>query len=242
MLRMLRVIGIIVFALIVGYSANSLYTMYESRRLFEPYNSQRKADITLFAVSITALLSLGSYEVRRLGNSSRDRRYGERRYTDEMIRESESGNVSNIYSTPETRDEWQGKRRSSSRSHKFKYRPARDLPAIWMGLLQIICIVLPLIYAGIFSVLYGQGLGNTLGMWLFSTLSSVFILIPIISAIGIFQKKTWGLSLGYLLAVLNLIVFPIGTAIGLLLLIALVGASSVFSAEPKPRSRTRGSI
>ena len=43
-MRVLRIAGIIAFALIIGYATNSLYKMYEVGSLFESYNSQRAED------------------------------------------------------------------------------------------------------------------------------------------------------------------------------------------------------
>ncbi len=70
MLRMLRILGIVVFASMIGFSANSLRKMHESGELLDKYNSQRKADITLLGVSFLAISALGYFEVsrvRRLG-------------------------------------------------------------------------------------------------------------------------------------------------------------------------------
>ncbi len=99
-MRMLRIVCVVVFALMMGYATRNLYTMSESGNLFKRYNNERKSSITLFAVSVIALASLGAFEVGRISTASASREYGARRYTDEQKPASESGNPSGIYSAP----------------------------------------------------------------------------------------------------------------------------------------------
>ena len=236
MLRVIRLLGIVVFSLVFGYSANVLYRMYESGRLFEQYNSQRKANITLLAFSMIALGSLGAFELRGLRRKSEMRRYGDKRYTDQgpsptsVTRRA----VSNIYDAPQTIDDWQGQK--TARSSPRKHRPASDMSESWLTALRIACGVLPFAAILGFVMLYRHGFGQTLAPWIIPALCSGYILVAATAAAGVFLRRTWGLSAGYLLAILNLVLFPVGTAIGLLLLTCLVGSSPGF-AQRSTRSR-----
>ena len=59
MLRVLRILGIVVFAVIVGISANNLWDMHQTGELTERYNSARKANVTMLVFSIMAVVGLG---------------------------------------------------------------------------------------------------------------------------------------------------------------------------------------
>lgn len=237
MLKVVRITAIVVFAIVVAFSAHSLSRMYSNGRLFDDYNSQRKSSITLLAVSILALFSLGSFELSQSRKSSRPRDYGGRDYRKDEANRLEGQDPSSIYAAPKTVDAWKGKRIVSSGNRR--HRPVRELHETWMVLLRIACSVLPLVYIGVFGFLYMHGIGGSLEKWVYPTLCSMLILIAVLTAIGVFRRKTWGLSMGYLLSILNLVIFPIGTAMGLLLLIGLVGATPAFSS---PSTRRRGRI
>ncbi len=241
MLRIVRIFAIIVFALLLGFSANALGKMYQSGTLLERYNSERKSSVTLATLSVLALVSLGAFEMRKMGKVSEKHRYGERRYTKDQG-PAENVNPSSIYASRTTVDEWKGKRISSSRSSRRRSEPVRYLPEVWMAILRFFCLILPLAYTALFAMLYMRGFGKSIGPWAFSGICSAFLTLNIVVAIGVFLKKTWGLSLGYLLAILNLVIFPVGTALGLILLILLVGASSLFSAPSRSRGQMRSFV
>lgn len=240
MLRILRIAGIIVFALVLGYAAHSLQKMYKSGRLFEQYNSERKAGITMLAFSMIALGTLGSFEMRNLRKYAKMRRYGDRRYADADSSKVDDKVNTSIYDTPRSVDDWQNRRLARNRPRRHK--PAQELPETWMKVLRIVCTTLPVAYLAIFAVLYIQGIGQSAAKWIYPSLCVSYCLVAVVVAIGVCLRKRWGLSTGYLLAILNLVIFPVGTAIGLVLLICLVGASTAFVHSSKPQSRVHGFI
>ncbi len=240
-MRMLRIIAILVFALLFGFSAHSLRKMQETGQLFERYNSQRKSSITLFGTSMIALLFLSAFEVGRLKKESAVRRYGERRYTDDPA-DDEPPKTACIYSSRKSVDEWPARRVSGVRTRNR--RPARNLAETWLVMLRVVCLLIPCVNVVLFSMLYVNSTGTPDEQWIIPTMSSVFVMVAVVAAIGIFTRKGWGLSLGYLTAIINLILFPIGTAMGLFLLISLVGASPAFSRtrERYSRQQVRGMV
>lgn len=237
MLSVIRVVGIVIFAVVLGLAADSLWHMQEDGTLFDKYNSERKSSITLLAVSVVALVSLGSFEMRDMGRNKGASRFGERRYTEDDTSEVNPMKTSSIYAAPLSIDEWKERKAPGYHSRRHRHKVAMDHPEDWLRLLQMICTALPAFYITIFSVMYAQGIGQSMGVWVFTSLCSCFLLLNICTAIGVFKTKAWGLSTGYLLAILNLVIFPVGTIIGLLLLISLVGASARF---PQPARPPRG--
>jgi hypothetical protein len=238
MLRMLRVIGIVVFAMLVGISAKALWKMHETGELLDRYNSARKANVTMLAFSIIALGTLGYFELtyaRRL----RDRKgYGGRRYQGE---EAEgkllSGHeTANIYSAPATLDAWKGRR---TRTSKSRHKQQLEMTGLWMGLLRICSVVMPMAYLGLMAMQLLNPVEDAAIAWVLPAVFAGMALLSIIVAIGIFGKKTWGMSLGYLLAICNLMVFPYGTGIGLFMLVGLVGASAEFAVPAREKRRAK---
>lgn len=241
MMRMLRVIGIIVFAIMLSISARSLWKMQAVGNLFDSYNSSRKASVTLCAVSLLALAALVSFETRRLGKSTGIRRFGEKRYTDEL-EESKVANASSIYASPKSVDEWQGRKVVASRSRNGRNKAARNLPGTCRCVLRISCLILPLAYVALFSLLYAhEAAGPSLGAWIYVLPCACLVLVAAITEVGVCMNKRWGLSMGYLLSILNLVIFPLGTAIGLLLLITLVMASPAFESS-RARRKVRAFV
>jgi len=237
MLSVIRLVGIVIFAVILGLAANSLREMHDDGTLFNQYNSERKSSITLLAVSVVALVSLGSFEMKEMGKHNTSKRFGDRRYTESKTEEVAPIKTSSIYAAPQSVDEWKERRISASPSRRHRHKVAMDHPEDWLRLLQLICAALPAFYITIFAVLYAQGVGQSLGPWVFTSICACFIGLNIFTAIGVFRTKAWGLSMGYLLAILNLVIFPVGTIIGLILLISLVGSSAQF---PQPARPPRG--
>ncbi len=236
MLRTLRIVGIVVFALMLGYAANTLYKMYAAGSLLEQYNSDRKAGITLMVLSVFALGALGAFEFRGLKNRQQYR-YGQRRYMDGEPGKRAVEVPSNIYSAPQSVDEWQGHRVSRGKP-RHRQKPLPEMHEVWLKVLRILSMVLPLLYFVGFLVLYSKGMAPNGYGWLYPAIGASYVLIAVIAAFGILRRKPWGLSVGYVLAILNLVFFPVGTAIGLLLLVSLVGASSAL-VQPSSRSRKR---
>ncbi len=115
MLRVIRIIGIVVFALLVGFSGNSLREMHENGELMERYNSGRKANITLLSVSVVGVVALSWFEL--VGARRRGKRpgYGVRHYREEKAETPSDQDVTSIYSAPKSVDEWKSRRSSRGR-------------------------------------------------------------------------------------------------------------------------------
>lgn len=104
---------------------------------------------------------------------------------------------------------------------------------------MVICAVLPFLYLGLtFFQLMSEREEGLLAILLPTLFSGLFVL-SVVTLIAVKLRKAWGLTLGYILAVCNLLIFPIGTGIGLLLLMGLVGASPVFAGLAMERRRAQ---
>ena len=234
MLRMLRIVGVVLFTFLVGLSANSLMEMHESGVLLEKYNSQRKADITLLVFSFIALGGLGYFELDRFNRASRRRTYADGPVSEERFEQTAGLDSTSIYAAPQTVDKWEGRR---TRGSKSRHKTSKEIGYLWLSLLKVICIFLPLSYLGlmVFNLLSGRidSRLNNLLLFLFGGL----LLLSLVTLVGVMAKKSWGLSLGYILALCNLLIFPIGTVFGLFLMIGLVGASPIFAEVATTRRR-----
>ena len=225
-MRVLRIAGIIAFALIIGYAANSLYTMYEAGSLFEGYNSQRADKIALLAISFLSMGVLGYIEVRGVRKEPEDYGFGGTHYREDPGEVIE-GKLACIYTAPKTVDPWQGRREIESRN----YNPSKVAYEHWLDVVRVFCAILPFAYMVVCTSIWMSGNPHGQEYWVLPTLFSSLSLLSLIVAIGVFCMKKWGHSLGYLLAIINLVIFPYGTVIGLLLLIGLVGAAPAFSSH-----------
>lgn len=247
MLRFLRIIGIVVFACLIGFSANSLWQMHETGELLEQYNSAPKADLTLLIFSVIALSALGYFEISRVRRLSQRRGYGESRIRKETEKEVDGLDSTSIYATPQTDNVWKIRRSRSSRSPRAARIPHRkqkqrgEAGMIWMRFLQLICVVLPVIYLVLLSLNLMSAHEDAWIALLLPVAFGILFILSTVATVGIFGKKTWGMMLGYALAVCNLLIFPYGTAVGLILMMALVGASAVFelSAVSDRRKKAR---
>lgn len=239
MLRILRIAGIVVFALLVGVSANSLFRQHANGELYEQYNSQRKASVTLLSISIFAVIALGAVEVVLLRKPSGRHGYGGRHYHEDDDPAQQTLDAANIYSSPKNADPWNGRR---TRQAKKLHKPVIDGSERWMRVVRGYCSMLPLVYAGTCAFIYMRGEYGGMEHWILPSLFSGLFLISILVAVGIFCKKTWGLSLGYFLAILNLLIFPYGTVVGLLLIIGLVGAAPFFADHEIRKRRKARSV
>ena len=99
-MRVLRIAGIIAFALIIGYAANSLFNMYAAGTLFESYNSQRADKIALLAISFLSMGVLGYIEVMGSRNGQEDRGFGGKHYREDRGEVIEGKQVTSIYTAP----------------------------------------------------------------------------------------------------------------------------------------------
>jgi hypothetical protein len=237
MLRVLRIIGIVLFACIIGFSANSLKIMHENGELMEQYNSSRKANITLLTFSLLALSTLGYFEMSRVRRMNKRQRYGESRYREETEDEVSGLDSTSIYATPKSQDEWMGRHTRSSRS---RHKPAEDSENIWFNLLKIIFLVLPVVYLALLSITLIRGHEEPLVAIILPSVFGILFVLTMIAGVGVFSKKSWGMMTGYTLAVGNLLIFPYGTAVGLFLMMGLVGASSIFQVSAAQDRRKKG--
>lgn len=231
MLRAVRIMGLVVFAFLVGLSGNSLWKMHETGELMEQYNSRRRADLTLLVFSIGAVGALGYFELLRLLSQREKRGYGGMRYPEQAEKRVEGVDTSNIYSAPKTIDAWQGHRiRTSKSRHKQRF----DASGIWLVLLRIICLALLTAYLALLVLQVLKGTSGSLLVTLYFALLSTLSLVV---ALGVFSRRMWGLAAGYVLCIGNLVVFPLGTVAGLLLLMGLVGATPCFMPTDQKRRK-----
>ena len=232
MLRLLRITGILFFAVLIGFTANRLQGLFEDGTLFDRYNSARKANITLLVVSTFGLIILGFFEFYRARRRLERRGYATVEKDENPI--DEGLDTASIYSSSKIVDPWDGRRTRTSRSrdHK-KIEPAR----IWFGVLRIYSVVLPVVYfyALINYLLFWlpSGGGNTILTILLPSL----LLLSVATSYGLLKKKTFGLHCGYGIAIFHLLLFPWGTAAGLILLVGLVGATSEFAIPAREHRR-----
>ncbi len=237
MLRFLRLAGIIVFALFVGFSAHALRLMHQSGELCEPYNSRRKSNITLLVFSGISLGVLGYFEMTRFRRLEQRYRYGRCSHRDDADGAVGDRDASSIYAAPKAVDEWNWRR---TRGPSVGKRPRSAPIVFWKPFLQVLSLALPITYGvlAVFQLLSGAAGGAEFILWV--SVYSFLALFSVLVAIGVFFVRAWGLTCGYLLAIFNLFIFPLGTVAGLLLLIGLVGSSSDFAlAEQEKRRKGR---
>jgi hypothetical protein len=219
---------------LIGLSTNRLQNLYSSGELFEQYNSERKADITLLIVSLAALAAMGYFELSRTKRHQKKYRYSAVKIDDEKEVLPPASKVTSIYSAPETLDKWAGRR---SRNSRESHRDGFEMTDLWMQVLRVYCSVLPIVYLYVLVTYLltwlPMGIGNPM---LTLLLITVFVL-SFLTSVGVFRKRMWGIHFGYAIAIFHLLIFPIGTAAGLLMLVALSGVSSEFSSIARTQRR-----
>lgn len=236
MVRLLYISGMVFFAVLIGDTAHRLQEMYKAGTLFDQYNSERKAAITLLAVSSCGLGTLCLIEIVRLRR--RFDHSGVAAWLEkEPEPEPELGDpaATSIYAAPQSIDEWPERERQL-RIRKTDRRRNLGINTLWMSVLRVYCGVLPVIYT--YTLL------NYLFLWLpsgggdvaLSILFPLLLLGSVLTTVGILRRKPWGIKYGYAMAIFHLLLFPVGTAAGFVMLIALMGASSEFTT---PRRRVR---
>lgn len=235
MLRMIRRVGLIIFAISMSYSAHALYRMYKSGALFEEYNHARRSNITLFATSALAVIAITGYEIKRTRKAyGVYHEYGPVRPSSGKSKTADDASASCIYASRESVDPLPNRTTPG-------YLTERDQPLvtkadIWMKMLRIVCLLVPFVNLIVFMMLFAQHSGRAEVQWLVPALCALYVLVGILTAMAVFYRRPWGLSCGYLLAIINLILFPYGTVLALFLLISLVGAAPLLA---KPRKRIR---
>jgi hypothetical protein len=101
-------------------------------------------------------------------------------------------------------------------------------------------MVLPVLYLGLMLMNLMKVDSEKGATWVFPAVFLALLVFSLFTALGLLRKKGWGMTMGYVLAICNLLVFPIGTAIGLFLLMGLVGATPLFEGSASERrSRAR---
>ena len=232
MLRLLRITGILFFAVLIGFTANRLQGLFEDGTLFDRYNSARKANITLLVVSTLGLIILGFFEFFRTRRRLERRGYAPVEKEESPI--DEGLDTASIYSSPEVVDPWNGRRTRTSRSRQHKkIEPAR----IWFGVLRIYSVVLPVVYSYVLANYLFFWLPDGVGNIILTILFPSLLLLSAATSYGLLKKKTFGLHCGYAIAIFHLLLFPWGTAAGLVLLVGLVGATSEFAIPARERRR-----
>ncbi len=230
MLRVLRIIAILVFAVLVGISARRIQQLYTSGRLFEQYNSARRASITLFVFSVVGLGVLGYLEISRFKRHGQRRGYSPTQGDGEPV--VDGLDTASIYSRPESPDKWEGLRTRTSRSRHHK---PFLFDNFWMGLLRVMVFSMPVVYALLLAACLAGWISTDMPM-LCGGLGFIGFL-SLVAGVGIVWKKAWGLKVGYAIAMIHLLLFPVGTVIGLILLIGLVGAAPLFSLSSREQQR-----
>jgi hypothetical protein len=240
MLRSLRVIGIIVFAVLAGLSANTLKQMQENGELREAYNSRKKANATLLVFSVLSMSAIGFFELPHLGGARRRRGSSRRHHRSHDFEPSrEEQDTTSIYSAPKTMEKWNKNHIRTPSNHS---KPAKKSNTFWLRFFPIFCVIMTLIYLGMtvhffLKVHDDPVVGMTLKI-VFGLLSA----LSVITTLGVMQTKMWGITMGYVLAVCNMLIFPVGTAFGLFLMMGLMLASSGFmekEQEKRKKSRRR---
>lgn len=231
--RFLRISGILLFAALIGFATSRLYEQYDAGTLFERYNSQRKADITLLAVSICGFATIGFFGFVRPRRRLEQPGFGVMAIKKELEGQEpvvDAPGSTNIYAAPEAIDEWQG----PGRMRVMKPRMSFEISGLWIRLLRVYCGVLPVIYLYTLVNYLFFWLPSGAGNLVLSILFPVLFLGSVLASIGILRRKKWGLKFGYAMAIFHLLVFPVGTAAGLVMMVGLMGASSEFTL-PKRR-------
>ena len=226
MLRIWRIVGIVVCALLVGLAVRSLFKAVD----------RSQADIAILVGSFLLVAVLGYFELAHVVRKKR--RHRRHRYAPPVEKDARAEFASGstgIYAMPETLGDWKNERRGSHSSGSR--RRGKKVAGAWMSGLRFLCVVMPLVYVG-FLIFHLPWDGVTeSGDWLSSSVFFALFLFSSVVGAGIFSMRVWGLVLGYLLMLCNLPLFPYGTALGLLLLLCLVGSSPVFFAIARGKHR-----
>lgn len=244
MVRLLYITGVVLCAVLIGYSANRLKQQYQDGTLFDEYNSQRRASIALLVASSLGLAAACVVEVVRIR-----RRFARSGGFGAMYGEKEPAAAerksTSIYSAPVTVDAWESPpqritgRKSSRRSKSLPVLLSKDRTGLWMSLLRIYCGVLPVVYSyTLFNYLFFW-LPDGAGTWWLSILFPLLLLGAVLTSVGILRRRTWGRKIGFAMAMFHLLMFPIGTLGGFIMLIALIGATSEFDVISRRRLRSR---
>lgn len=229
MLRIVRIAGIIICALFIGLAAHSL---------LEGNGERQRIDLTILLASFLAFVVLSFFEMTRTQRKKRHRR--EQKFKKPLPKDDVqafSPESTDIYAMPETLEAW----RKSRHSHPTKPRRRRGskMTSAWLTALRVYCVIIPLAYAGLLvAYLPWDGIEGP-GIWRLPFLFLALFLFSVTVGIGIFSMRIWGLVLGYLLVLCNLLLFPYGTVAAILLLLCLAGSSPIFFTVARDRRHGR---
>jgi hypothetical protein len=228
----LRKSGVLFFAVLIGAAANHLQHMYVSGTLFERFNYGRKASLTILTVSLLGLITLVYFEFIRSKRRSKRQGFGSINVSEPPSMDGLGATC--IYSTPDTLDQFEDRPPRSSTSRN---RDWLKISSLWISLLRILCMVFPVVYLYTLVDYFVFWLPSGAGNLSLTILFPVLLLISVLSLSGILLRRVWGMNFGYALAIFHLLIFPIGTAVGLVMLVGLVGASTEFKSSARVRSR-----
>lgn len=231
MLRRFRIFAILLFAVLIGIAVGRLQEQYKDGVLWDQYNSQRKSDVTLLVVSVMSVAALVVFEKFHSKRHLKQMRFGFMKADEES--KAENVGSASIYSAPEVLDQWEGRRAYA----EVKPRRIFRINGFWIGLLRIYCVVLPLVYLYTMMDYVIRWLPIGAGHLVWTIFFPVFLLLSGATSVGFFRKKPWGMSCGYAVAIFHLLIFPIGTIAGLLLLAGLVGATPEFTRSARKHRR-----
>ncbi len=246
MLRLLRIAGMGIAALVIGTSVQSLLRMQVSGALYEPYNHEPRAAAALIAVSMLGAAALAYFELRCFLQQRERRSYGRNRGPERDARDAQMHDHTDIYAAVESDELWTIRKPRSSRAHRSRRRPARfnaaeSIPraggSIWVGVLTFAGVVQLLVYGGLVGVSFVFVQDDAVFSRLLQSVFSLLLALSVLLLVGILRRAVWGMTVGYLLAVCSLLIFPYGTAAGLFLVICLAGASGPIAAAAKQRTR-----
>jgi hypothetical protein len=237
MVHVLYIVGMVFFAFLIGDSAHRLNELYEAGTLFAPYSSESKAAVTLLALASCCLAALCFLELLRIRRHFRPPvgiPFGK-----EPGRASteEAAVSTNIYSAPSTVDEWED--RLPYLGTKSRRPSWYEITGLWMSLLRIYCGVLPVVYTYTLINYLFLWLPSGAGSLVLTVVFPVLLLGSVLTSVGILRRKGWGVKVGYAVAIFHLLLFPLGTAAGFVMLIALLGCTSEFEVVRRRRVNRR---
>lgn len=223
MTRTLRFLGVVAFAFLFGLSANVLKGMYDSGQLFETYNSDRKAYITLLCFSFIGFSSLLALELALVRRKKSGRRFGE--VFHQKTQKDCAENFGDIYAGHKTDENQPSKRSRSSRSYPGSKTKTADH---WQLVLRTSCLIVPFLYTFVYINHAVRARSGYTVDWMDLGIFTSLIAFSAATVVGVHRKKLWGYVFAYVLVMLNLLLFPVGTMLGLVMLLALSGTTTFF--------------